>query len=63
MVFLTKIHSLNYCTPENAENRISEALKLKIFRGNMPPDPPRGYRLRRPFIRTPLRQILDPPQT
>ena len=28
----------------------------------MPPDPPRGYRLRRAFIRTPLRQILDPPQ-
>ena len=25
----------------------------------MPPDPPRGYRLRRAFIRTPLRQILD----
>ena len=39
--------------PENAGNRISEALKLKIFRGSMPPDPPRGYRLRRPFIRTP----------
>ena len=48
--------------PENAGNRISEALKLKIFRGSMPPDPPRGYRLRRAFIRTPLRQILDPPQ-
>ena len=29
----------------------------------MPPDPPRGYRLRRAFIRTPLRQILDPPQS
>ena len=28
----------------------------------MPPDTPRGYRLRRAFIRTPLRQILDPPQ-
>ena len=28
----------------------------------MPPDPPRGNRLRRAFIRTPLRQILDPPQ-
>ena len=28
----------------------------------MPPDPPRGYRLWRAFIRTPLRQILDPPQ-
>ena len=28
--------------PENAGNRISEALKLKIFRGSMPPDPPRG---------------------
>ena len=27
----------------------------------MHPDPPRGY-LRRAFIRTPLRQILDPPQ-
>ena len=47
--------------PENAGNRISEALKL-IFRGSMPPDPSRGYRLRRAFIRTPLRQILDPPQ-
>ena len=46
--------------PENAGNRISEAIKLKIFRGSMPPDPPRGYRLRRPFIRTPLLQILDP---
>ena len=42
--------------PESGGNRISEALKLKIFRGSMPPDPPRGYRL------TPLRQILDPPQ-
>ena len=48
--------------PENAGNRISEALKLKIFQGTMPPDSPRGYRLRRAFIRTPLRQILDPPQ-
>ena len=27
-------------SPENAGKRISEALKLKIFRGNMPPDPP-----------------------
>ena len=25
--------------PENAGNRISEAIKLKIFRGSMPPDP------------------------
>ena len=25
----------------------------------MPPDPPRSYRFRRAFIRTPLRQILD----
>ena len=25
--------------PENAGNRISEALKLKIFRGSVPPDP------------------------
>ena len=48
--------------PENAGNRISEAIKLNIFRGSMPPDPPRGYRLLRAFIRTPLRQILDPPQ-
>ena len=24
--------------------------------------PPRGYRLRRAFIRTPIHQILDPPQ-
>ena len=39
--------------PEKAGNRISEALKLKIFRGSMPPDPPRGYRLRRAFIQTP----------
>ena len=39
--------------PENAGNRISEALKLKIFRGSIPPDPSRGYRLRRAFIRTP----------
>ena len=29
----------------------------------MPPDPPRGYHLRRVFMRTPLRQILDPPQS
>ena len=28
----------------------------------MPLDPPRGYRLRRAFIRTPLPQTLDPPQ-
>ena len=48
--------------PENAGNRISEALKLKIFQGSMPPNPPTDYRLRRAFIRTPLRQILDPPQ-
>ena len=27
----------------------------------MPPEPPMGYRPRRAFIRTPLRQILDPP--
>ena len=33
-----------------------------MFRGGMPPDPPRGYRLRRAFIRTPLPQILNPPQ-
>ena len=46
-------------SPENAGKRISNALKLKIFRGSMPP---RGYRLRRAVIRTPLRQILDPPQ-
>ena len=37
---------------------ISEALTLN----NMPPEPPRGHRLRRAIIRTPLRQILDPPQ-
>ena len=43
-------------TPENAGNRISEALKLRIFWGSMPPESPRGYRLRRAFIRTPLRQ-------
>jgi len=48
--------------PENAGKCISEALKLKIFRGSMPPEPPRGYRLRLAFIRTPLRQILDPPR-
>ena len=40
--------------PENAGNCNSEALKLKIFRESMPPDPPRGYRLWRAFIRTPL---------
>ena len=28
----------------------------------MPLDPPRGYRLWRAFIRTPLHKILDPPQ-
>ena len=48
--------------PENAGNRISEALKLKTFPGGMPPEPPRGYRLQRAFIRIPLRQILDLPQ-
>ena len=48
--------------PENAGNRISEVQKLKSFRGSMPPDPLRGYRLLRGFNRTPLRQILDPPQ-
>ena len=31
--------------------------KIKNF-----PDPPSGYCLRQTFIRTPLRQILDPPQ-
>ena len=36
--------------PENAGNRISEVLKLKIFQGSMPPHPPRGYRLRWAFI-------------
>ena len=40
--------------PENAENRISEVLKLEIFRGSMPPDPSRGHPLRRAFIRTPF---------
>ena len=49
--------------PENAGNHISEALRLNIFRGRMPPDPPRDYRLRRAFIRTLLRQILNPPQS
>ena len=29
----------------------------------MAPDPSRGYRLRQAFIRTPLRHILDPPQS
>ena len=48
--------------PENAGKRNSEALKLKIFWGSMPPDPPRGYRLWRAFIRTPLHEILDPPR-
>ena len=48
--------------PENAGNRISEALKLKIIRAHMPPDPPRGYGFWRAFILTPLHQILDPPQ-
>ena len=28
----------------------------------MPLDPPRGYCLSRAFIRTPLHEILDPPQ-
>ena len=28
--------------PENVGNRISEALKLKIFWGSMPPGPPLG---------------------
>ena len=28
----------------------------------MPPDPPRGYRLWRAFIRTPLHEMLDLPQ-
>ena len=28
----------------------------------MPPDPPRSYRLWRAFIRTPLHEIMDPPQ-
>ena len=31
--------------PENAGNCISVALKLKIFRGSMPPDPSRFYLL------------------
>ena len=31
--------------PENAGNHISEALKLKIFRGNTPTDPPTGLLL------------------
>ena len=47
--------------PENAGNRISEALKLKIFRGSML-DPPRGYGPQWALIQTPLHQILDPPQ-
>ena len=55
--------TLEQIAPENAGNCISEALKLKFFRGSTPPDPPRAYRLRRAFIRTPLPQILDPPQT
>ena len=45
--------SVEYCS-QNAGNRISEALDFKIFRGSMPPYPPRtlapsalGWRLRR----------------
>ena len=48
--------------PENTGNRNSEAVKLKIFRGSMPPGPPRGYHLWRVFIQTPLHEILDLPQ-
>ena len=49
--------------PENDGNRISEALKLKIFRGSMPQGPlgatAFGGRLSEPH---PLRQIMDPPK-
>ena len=34
---------------ENMGNGISEALKINIFCGSMPPDPPRASRLRRTF--------------
>ena len=33
--------------PENAGNGISETLNFNLFWGSMPPDPPRGERLRR----------------
>ena len=38
----------------NAENSISGPLDFKIFWGDMPPDPPRGSRLRRSYLITPL---------
>ena len=38
----------------NAENSISGPLDFKIFWGGMPPDPPRGPRLRRSYLITPL---------
>ena len=44
------------------EIAIQRPIKLKIFQWSMPPDPPRGYRLWRAFIQTPLHEILDLPQ-
>ena len=42
---------------QNAPDTTSEGLKLKIFGGSMPPDPPRGVDC--PPL--PLSEILDPP--
>ena len=58
------LEQLNHFTLplKSLEIAFLEALKLKLFRGSMPPDSPRGYHIRRAFIRTPLRQTLDLPQ-
>ena len=48
--------------PENAGNRISVVLKLKIFRGSMPPDPQEANSFGGRLSESPLPEILDPPQ-
>ena len=48
------LHRLWNIDVHNAENSISGPLDFKISWGGMPPDPPRGSRLRHPYLITPL---------
>ena len=48
------LHRVSNIDLRNAENSISGPLDFKIFWGDMPPDPPRGSRLWRSYLITPL---------
>ena len=51
------LHRVSNIDLRNAENSISGPLDFKIFWGDMPPNPPRGSRLRRSYLITPLINI------